>query len=97
VKAVVESVRVTFVDPAPFKATYVWVRDIVGPEGETRAESVTGSGKSWRLVSVIVELADEPTATLVYVGLVETLNPKLIAFMLLMYVDQHSPQDSVRL
>ena len=87
----------TFADPAPFKATYAWLRDIVGPEGETRADSVTGSGKSWRLVSVIVELADEPTATLVYVGLVEILNPKLITLMLLMYVDQHSPQDTVRL
>ena len=96
-EAVVESVRVTFADPAPFKATYVWLRDIVGPEGETRADSMIGSVKSWRLVSVIVELADEPMATLVYVGLVETLNPKLTTSMLLMYVDQHSPQDSVRL
>ncbi len=53
------------------RETLVGLRDILRPDGDSEAESDTNPAKLLRLVSVMVEVDDEPTVTDKLLGLAE--------------------------
>ncbi len=68
-----ENERVDVLVPPEESVTFAWLRDAVGPDGETDAESVIVPEKLFRLLSLIVEVTEGPTKTVRLVGLAAML------------------------
>ena len=63
--------RVVLPDPPEFNTTLGGLTPATGPEGETDTEKVTVPEKPFRLVTVIVDVPDEPATILIDVGLAD--------------------------
>ncbi len=64
--------RVELAVPADARATGLTKNDVVGPKGETVAESVTLPEKPLRLLRLMAEVPEDPAWTVSDVGLAET-------------------------
>jgi hypothetical protein len=73
VEELTDTVSVDVAVPPELSVTLVGLRDAESPEEETVEVSVIVPAKPWRLVRVIVDVDEEPSGVVSFVGLAETL------------------------